>query len=483
VRIAVVGAGVGGLAAALRLAVLGHEVTVLEAAPDVGGKAGCHAAEGFRFDTGPSLLTMPWALEDTFAAAGLELRDHLELVPVAPLCRYTFAEGGELDTHADVRRTAAAMDALSPGAGAAWEGLMRQAARTWELSRRVFLEQPLRSPLDLVRRSAGLADARDVLAHTTLARLARRTFADPRLVRLLERYATYQGADPRRAPGTLACIPYAEAAHGAWHVSGGLHRIAIALREAAERAGATVRTDSAVTRVLVRDRRARGVVAGGEELAADAVVANADALHLYRDLVGDRRLARRVARAPRSLSGFALMLGVRGRTPGLPHHSVWFPHDYRAEFADVFDDPRPASDPTIYLCNPAATDPSVAPTGDEAWFVLVNAPLQGPVDWDRAAPAYVERLLDRLDALGLEARRRLVTLHLRSPADLERETRTPGGAIYGTASNGPRAAFLRPRNAAPVRGLYLAGGSAHPGGGLPLVLLSAGIVARAIGRA
>ncbi len=131
------------------------------------------------------------------------------------------------------------------------------------------------------------------------------------------------------------------------------------------------------------------------------------------------------------------MLGVRGRTPGLPHHSIWFPHDYRAEFADVFDDPRPPTDPAIYLCNPAATDPSVAPEGDEAWFVLVNAPRQGPVDWDREAPAYVERLLDRLDALGLDARRRLVTLHVRSPADLERQTGTPGGAIYGTAPHGP----------------------------------------------
>src|SRR6185436_2542099 len=123
---------------------------------------------------------------------------------------------------------------------------------------------------------------------------------------------------------------------------------------------------------------------------------------------------------------------VRGRTPGLPHHSIWFPHDYRAEFADVFDDPRPPSDPAVYLCNPVATDPSVAPAGDEAWFVLVNAPLHGPVDWERAAPAYAERLLDRLDALGLDARRRLVTLQVRSPADLERQTGTPGGAIYGT---------------------------------------------------
>ena len=213
------------------------------------------------------------------------------------------------------------------------------------------------------------------------------------------------------------------------------------------------------------------------------VVVNADALTLYRDLLDARPLARRVARAPRSLSGFALMLGVRGRTPGLPHHSIWFPHDYRAEFADVFDDPRPPTDPAIYLCNPAATDPSVAPDGDEAWFVLVNAPRQGPVDWDRAAPAYVERLLDRLDALGLDARRRLVTLQVRSPADLERRTGTPGGAIYGTARTGPaRRSCVRP-TCRPCRGVYLVGGSAHPGGGLPLVLLSAGIVAEAIAAA
>ena len=173
-------------------------------------------------------------------------------MPVEPLCRYRFAEGGELVTSADVERTAAAMEAFDgPRAGDAWRRLMARAERTWRLSEHVFLTRPLGSPLDLVRRADGPGDARDVLAHTTLARLARRTFDDPRLVRVLERYATYQGADPRRAPGTLACIPYAEAAFGAWHVPGGLHRIALALRAAAEAAGAVVRTGAPVTRVLV----------------------------------------------------------------------------------------------------------------------------------------------------------------------------------------------------------------------------------------
>ena len=209
------------------------------------------------------------------------------------------------------------------------------------------------------------------------------------------------------------------------------------------------------------------------------MIANCDAATLYGSLLDAPAQARAIERAPGSLSGFVLMLGVRGRTEGLAHHNIFFPRDYRAEFADVFDDPQPPHDPTIYLCNPAATDPSCAPAGDESWFVLVNAPRQGAVDWDAEADRYQEHLLDRLDALGLEARARARVVLRRSPADLERLTGAPGGGIYGTASMGPRAAFLRPRNASPAaERLYLASGSAHPGGGLPLVLLSGKIAAQ-----
>ena len=478
-RVVVIGAGVGGLGAACRLAGAGCDVLVLEAAGEIGGKLGIARAEGHVFDTGPSLMTMPFTLRETLAAADVDLDDVLDLLPVEPICRYRWHDGAELRTWTDLERTAAAFDAIEPGAGRAWRELLAQGQRTWDMSLPLFLSQPVGSILDIARRSGRPVDPRDIQAHRTLAQIGARSFGDPRLRQLVDRFATYAGADPARAPGTLAVIPYTETAFGAWHPAGGMHRIAEVLRDAIVLRGGEVRTGTPVRRIIVEDGAAVGVeLADGRVEQADSVISNADASRLYADLLPAPREAAAIAKAPSSVSGFALMLAIRGRTPDLPHHSIWFPRDYRAEFADVFDDPQPPHDPAVYLCNPAATDPSCAPEGDESWFVLVNAPLHGPVDWDAEGERYQERILDRLDALGLDARARAKAVLRRTPADLERLTGAPGGAIYGTASMGARAAFLRPRNASPAaRRLYLATGSAHPGGGIPLVLLSGGIAA------
>jgi len=483
-HVVVIGAGVGGLGAAVRLVGAGCHVTVLEAADTVGGKLNIEQAEGHTFDTGPSLMTMPFTLADTLAAADVRLEDVLELLPVEPICRYRWHDGSQLETWSDDDRTAAELERFEHGAGQEWHALLDQGRRTWDMSLPLFLSEPVGSMLDIARRSGRPIDPRDIQAHVTLTQIAQRRFRDPRLQHVIERYATYAGADPARAPGTLSVIPYTEAAFGAWHPRGGMHRIAEVLRSVIVERGGVVRLGTRVARVQIEAGTAVGVeLADGECIAADAVISNVDAAHLYGDLIDAPKQARQVSSAPQSVSGFVLMLAMRGRTPDLAHHNIWFPRDYRAEFADVFDDPQPPHDPAIYLCNPAATDPSCAPSGDESWFVLVNAPRNGPVDWDAVGERYQEQVLDRLDALGLEARGRAKAIIRRTPADLERLTGAPGGAIYGTASMGPRSAFLRPRNESPAaRRLYLATGSAHPGGGVPLVLLSGKIAAQLVLR-
>lgn len=486
-RVVVIGAGVGGLAVAVRLAAAGHRVTVCEQADAVGGKLSTLTrrtrAGTYRFDTGPSLLTMPQVFAELFGETGAPMTAELDLVPVEPLTRYRFPDGSQLDATADLDLLCARLDdALGPGAGADWRRLAERAARIWQAVREPFLESTVDGLGSLARQAVRLADVRSVAPGRSLRQLGSRYLRDPRLRMMLDRYATYTGSDPRRAPAALAVIPHVERSYGGWYVRGGLHRIAVALAGRAVELGATVRTGTAVAGIETAAGRVAGVrLANGDWLPADVVVANADARHVYADLLPRPRLARWLARAP-SMAGFVLLLGVVGRTPGLAHHTVLFPADYDAEFDAIFAArPTLVADPTIYLSVPP--DPHLHPAGHEAWFVLVNAPPHGTgpnaVDWDRPglAERYADRIITLLGRRGLPVADRLAFRQVLTPAELARRTNTPGGAIYGTSSNGIRNAFLRPRNRSPVPGLYLVGGSTHPGGGLPLVVLSARIVA------
>ncbi len=490
-RVVVVGAGLGGLAAAARLAATGHRVTVLEQAPEVGGKLGWFTRDGHGFDTGPSLVTLPQVFRDLFAATGAPLEDVLDLVRLDPAVTYRFADGTRLAVPGHLADIPAAVQAAL-GSGAQWSAFLDRAQRMWEITEQPFLRSPLQGARTLARLARSVDDVRTVAPWSSLRGLGARYLTDPRLRVLLDRYATYSGSDPRRAPAALATVPYAEQAFGSWYVRGGLRRLALAVAERAADRGAVLRTSTPVTRVLVEGGRTTGVqLADGQRVPADVVVADADAAALYDRLLPRdapvRRARATLARATPSSSGFVLLLALRGRTPDLAHHTVLFPDDYDAEFDGLFTAPRPLADPTVYVSAP--DDPATRPDEDsESWFVLVNAPRHEPgrgVDWDvpGLADAYADRVLAVLARRGLDVRDRVRWREVRTPADLARATGSVGGSIYGTSSNGARAAFLRPANASPLPGLYLVGGSAHPGGGLPLVTLSAEIVAGLVGPA
>jgi phytoene desaturase len=496
-RVVVVGAGVGGLAAAARLAAAGHQVTVFERSDVVGGKLGRHTQEtavgAFRFDTGPSLLTLPQVFVDLFAATGAKPDEYLALRPLEPIVRHVFPDPGggpstTLDSTADPAAFADRIGAaLGDPARLDWQRLWRRAERVWHTSWQHVLRAPIDSPRSLARLAWRLGDAAAIGPGRTLRGLGRRYLHDARLRMLLDRYATYTGADPRRAPAALVAIPYAELAFGGWYVEGGLARLTDALLSRCLDLGVVVATDTPVTGIDAAGGRVHGVRVSGvaAPVPAEVVVANVDALTVYRELLPTPGRLRRLA--DRSLAGFVLLLGVRGRS-GLAHHTVFFPRDYDAEFDAVFGDPargtpaRPAPDPTMFVT--VADDPLVRPDGHEAWSVLVNAARHGTagcaVDWRRPglADAYADLILNVLARRGVDVRDRLVFREVRTPADLAVSTGAPGGAIYGTAGG-----LLRPPNQAPVSGLFLVGGSTHPGGGLPMVTLSAQIVADRIGPA
>ena len=477
--VVVAGAGVGGLACAVRLARAGRRVLVLEAKSTPGGKAGRLAADGFRFDTGPSLLTMPWVVREL-------LGDRIELMRVEPVTRYRFADGTELELSADLPRAMEALEGWSPGAGADWARFLGVCGSMWRASvpfltglppwppRRPRPGEPAPDPRDLIR----------IRPWHTLRTLARGLVRDLRLRLVIERFATYAGADPRRAPAALAVAGYVEHAFGAWHVRGGIYRIVEALRDRLLELGGELRLGEPVEALRLEGGRMTGVVTPNGSYRAQQLVWNGDAAALDRLLPPTAvRLSRR-GRAP-SLSGFALMLGVAGSSERPAHHRIAFPADTDAEFDAVFEERRPVADPTLYVSASSVTDPAEAPADAENWFVLVNAPAgaSGGPDWDEEADRYESHLLARLEGAGLAPPGPIVVSHRRTPADLERDSGAPGGAIYGAAPHGRTAAGRRPSvRVAGVRGLWRVGGSAHPGGGLPLVMLGAATVAREVGR-
>ena len=478
-RVAVIGAGVGGLAAAIRLAEAGHEVVVHERSAVAGGKLGVYERDGFRFDTGPSLLTLPQVFRDL----GLTLPAE----PLDPVVRHVFPDGSVLDSSSAHEVFLARIEAaFGADAAADWARFWRRAERIWHASWGSVLQRPV-TAASLARLSWRLGDLAAIAPGRTLRDLGHRYLRDPRLRMLLDRYATYTGADPRRAPAALAAIPYAELAFGGWYLPGGLGTLTPALLARCASLGVAVHTSSGVAAISAPAGRVDGVrLDDGSFTAAEVVVSNVDALSTYRDLLpAPSRLA---GLTDRSLAGFVLLLGVRGETPALAHHTVFFPGHYDSEFDAIFGDPahgvraRPADDPTVFVTR--ADDPAVHPAGDEAWFVLINAPPHGTgwgaTDWRRPglAAAYADHILGVLARRGVDVRDRLRFVETRTPADLEISAGAPGGAIYGTAGG-----LVRPPNRGPVDGLYLVGGSTHPGGGLPMVTLSAQIVADQIGPA
>jgi phytoene desaturase len=485
----VIGAGMGGMATAARLAKKGYTVRVFEAGDRHGGKCRTEWIDGYAFDTGPSLLTLPAVYRDLFQRTGEVLGRVVELKEVDPSFDYRFHDGTHV-TFANLSRKKT-LDSIAASYGDdsahEWDSVMRRAESMWDVSREPFIESELTSMASLLKRRSLI---RDLFVISPWKSIRGLKIKSPHLRKILDRYATYSGSDPRTAPAVLSSIAFVEEAFGAWHITGGVGKLADALYQRCLDRGVTFEFNSPVIEILHTGGEVSGVaLADGRVLSAATVVANSDAGLIYSQLIKNppasvRRAKRKIAKMEPSLAGFSLLLGLKPSTDEpLEHHTILFPQDYDAEFESIFNKKIPVEDPTIYICAPHDST-MVSKAGHEAWFVLVNAPRHGAdsFDWsDRAfAQKYAQKIIDRIESRGISIRDRLELLEIRTPADLEKSVMAPGGSIYGTSSNGAQSAFNRAKNRSPLKGLYCVGGSAHPGGGLPLVGLSAEIVAEAI---
>jgi diapolycopene oxygenase len=483
-QIIVVGAGLGGLAAAIRLAAQGRPVTVLEKNERAGGKLNLVREAGYTFDTGPSLLTMPWVIDELFAAAGRRLADYLTLEQIEPTCRYRWPDGARFDAWQRLPQLVQEVARISPGDVPGLFRFLAHTARIYEAVADTFLLRPFDGLAEaltpqLIRNGPRIDALRSVDA------AVRSFFRSPHLRQLFNRYATYNGSSPYLSPATFNVIAYIELAEGGWYVRGGMYGLAEAMLRLAGELGVEVRTSAPVAEVEHAGGRVRGVrLASGERLPAAQVLVNADPRYAYRALVpGQQAVAARLARLEPSCSGFVLFLGVRRRYEQLAHHNIFFSADYPREFAAIFQKGVPAADPTIYVAATCLSDPEHAPPGHMNLFVLVNAPALGPrVRWGQEARPYRDLVIAKLERMGLTGLGREIAYEqIWTPADIAERYNAAGGAIYGLASNTPFSAFLRPPlRAHSIAGLYFVGGGTHPGGGIPLVLLSGRAVAERV---
>ncbi|MBN1541741.1 phytoene desaturase [candidate division KSB1 bacterium] len=486
-KVAVIGGGLAGLSGAIHLQKNGFDVDIYEQNDQLGGKTGEYRWNGFRWDTGPSLITLPFVIEELFETAGEKREKALPWIAVDPLCRYFWTEGARLDAAANFSRLQNEIESFSPGQGDATNRFLAYSKRIWDITADLFLTAPiheLKTWLNLkTLRRLFLLHQIDPLH--TVDQGVRRFFKDPRLIQLFDRYATYNGSDPFQAPATLNIIPYVECVLGGYYLHGGIYRLVEELQRLADNLGVRIHTRHKVDKIHHQNGVVTGIQVDDHRLPVDAVLCNADVVQSFRSLIdGFPAEQKKLERLEPSLSGIVFLWAVNRKHEGLAHHNIFFSNDYRREFVQIFAENRVPDDPTVYVAITSKTDPMDAPPGQENWFVLVNAPyLQNQEPQKETLTTVRQNVLNRLLQNGFDARKQIVHEHVISPQDFFLRYGSNRGSIYGISSNSRKTAFQRPANRSRrIRGLYFAGGSVHPGGGIPLVLLSGKLAAGLIVR-
>lgn len=479
-KVGIIGAGIGGLSAACLLAADGHEVILWEKNDTVGGKMNQRIVDGFRFDTGPSLFTMPDILRSVFEACNRKMEDYITIKPVDPVCRYFWRDGTVFDCSTNIPVTLENMRKFAPEDTEAYISFLGYSADIYKKTSNTFLFNPLQQLKDL--RDVKKSDIFKIDAFSSVSTKVDKYFKSPYIRQFFKRFTTYNGSSPYIAPATLNVIPYVELCLGGFYVNGGLYQIATSLEKLARELGVTFQFGKCVNHISSSNRKADKVVfEDGEEVSIDILFSNSDATHTYTELLDDKTVKPRNKQQLReiepSCSGFVLLLGIDKKFDELKHHSIFFSDDYENEFRELFIKKRPSENPTIYIANTSHSDPEHAVEGGSNLFILVNTPyLTDETVWTpEYSKKYGDMIITILEKEGLSGLRESIQVreHI-TPQDFYDVYLSNKGSIYGTSSNLPTSAFMRPRNKSPfLNNLYLTGGSTHPGGGIPLVVLSA----------
>jgi len=493
-RIGIIGGGLGGLASACVLAARGYDAVLFEKSPWLGGKAAELREAGFRFDMGPTILTIPNVLRKIFDEAGRPIEDYLDLVKLDPQWRCFFTDASVLDLVENIDAMSRRLDEYAPGSAAGYRDFQALSDKLHTVSEKYFFWKSIGSIKDMIDVKAGfspsiLADVMRMRPGRSVASTVRKYVPDSRVAQMLDHFTQYVGSSPDASPAVLCGIAHMQTAEGIWYPMGGTRAVPEALVKLATELGVEFRTDTGIRSIITN--ASGDAVLGvetdlGERIDLAAVVSNADSVRTHRELLngGAPRAAKKFENRRTyepACSGVVLYLGLKKRYEHLLHHDFVFSQNPEEEFDAIYHKGEPAADPTCYLCAPAATEPGVAPPGGEALYVLVHTPFLRPHhDWSKMFPEYRRVILNKLKTTGQmpDLENRIAFEAKLTPQDIHDRYRVLNGAIYGLASHGKWLGAFKPANRSPdLKGLYFAGGAAHPGPGMPMVLMSGWIAA------
>jgi len=480
----IIGSGVAGMAVAIRLALEGYEVKVYEKNNYPGGKLSAFEKDGFHFDAGPSLFTQPQNVEELFQLAGEQVENYFTYQPVDIACKYFYENGKQVLAYTNAQNFAKEIgDQLNEDPQEVIDYL-KQSEKLYENIGMIFINQSLHKRKTWVSRSFGkaIATIRPKFLFQSLHSYNRSKFYSPETVQLFNRFATYNGSNPYKAPSMLSLIPHLEQNQGTFYPNGGMISITNSLYQLAKEKGVRFYFDASVQRIIHHEGKVRGVVVNDENIIADIVVSNSDVYFTYKNLLGNASRAKKVLKQERSSSAVIFYWGIKKEFNQLGLHNVFFSKDYHKEFECIFNTKQLIDDPTVYINITSKMEVSQAPAGKENWFVMVNAPADIGQNWEAIKATVRKNIISKLSRLlGEDVETLIETEHTLDPLMIQQQTASYMGSLYGTSSNSKLAAFFRHANFTDsIKGLYFCGGSVHPGGGIPLCLKSAKIVSELV---
>jgi len=480
----VIGSGIAGLAAALRLNRLGYKVKVFEANPWPGGKLHAIRKQGYRFDLGPSLFTMPHFVDELFALYGYDRGERFDYHRKEVICNYFWENGKRFSASADEDVFIQAATETFDVQPEEIRKYLSKNAEKYDLTAHIFLEKSLHKLSTYLSGSTlrSFFQMYKLDINSSLDALNRQTFSDPQLIQLFDRFATYNGSSPYQTPGIMSMIPHLEMHFGTFYPAGGMHAIVQSLYDLACEQGITFSFNSPVRKIDYSGKNVSGVVLDETTESADIIVSNMDIFSTYKHLMPDVKAPGKVLQQERSSSALIFYWGIRRSFEDLDLHNIFFSDNYAEEFRHIFELKEVFSDPTVYINVTCKEEPGDAPPGCENWFVMINAPGNFGQDWEQIRDQARENILSKLHRLlGVDIAPLIEVEHVLDPVGIENDTQSHRGALYGASSNSKFSAFLRhPNFSRQFDNLYFCGGSVHPGGGIPLCLLSARIVSELV---